>query len=63
MAAKKCGASSSEADGSTRRPDCVAAVRAQTRDRNQHYADSNARRARILTIAAWLAVMVSSSFV
>jgi len=63
VAAKKCGASSPGADGSTRRPDCVAAVRAQSRDRNQHYADSAARRARILTIAAWLAVMVTASFV
>jgi adenylate cyclase len=50
-------------DGSSKRPDCVAAVRAQTRDRNQHYADSAARRARILTITAWLAVLVSISFV
>jgi class 3 adenylate cyclase len=50
-------------DGVARRPDCVAAVRAQTRDRNQHYADSAARRARVLTITAWLAVMVTSSFV
>lgn len=41
----------------------MAAARAQSRDRNQHYADSAARRARILTIAAWLAVMVSVSFV
>jgi adenylate cyclase len=41
----------------------VAAARAQSRARNQHYADSAARRARILTIAAWLAVMVSVSFV
>jgi class 3 adenylate cyclase len=63
VAAKKCGASSGGAGGSARRPDCVAAVRAQTRDRNQHYADSAARRARLLTITAWLAVMVTSSFV
>ncbi|OBF03244.1 adenylate cyclase [Mycobacterium sp. ACS4054] len=62
MAAKKCGAPR-VADGSSGRPDCVAAVRAQTRDRNQHYAASAARRARILTITAWLAVMVSVSFV
>jgi class 3 adenylate cyclase len=41
----------------------VAAARAQSRDRNQHYADSAARRARILTFAAWLAVIVSTSFV
>lgn len=38
-------------------------MRAQTRDRNQHYADSAARRARVLSITAWLAVMVSTSFV
>ena len=50
-------------DGSARRPDCVAAVRAQSRDRNQHYAETVARRQRVLTIAAWLAVMVSASFV
>jgi adenylate cyclase len=41
----------------------VAAARAQSRARNEHYADSAARRARILTIAAWLAVLVSVSFV
>jgi class 3 adenylate cyclase len=63
VAAKKCGASSPAADGSAHRPDCVAAVRAQTRDRNQHYADTAARRARVLTITAWLAVMVTTSFV
>jgi adenylate cyclase len=38
-------------------------VREQTRDRNQHYAASAARRARVLTITAWLSVMVSASFV
>ena len=63
MGAKKCGASSAAADGSVRRPDCVAAVREQSRDRNQHYAETLARRQRVLTIAAWLAVMVSASFV
>ena len=63
MGAKKCGASSAAADGSVRRPDCVAAVREQSRDRNQHYAETVARRQRVLTIAAWLAVMVSATFV
>jgi adenylate cyclase len=62
VVAKKCGAPP-RSEGSTNRPDCVAAVRAQTRDRNQHYAASAARRGRILTITAWLAVMVSVSFV
>jgi class 3 adenylate cyclase len=63
VAAKKCGASSAGADNLARRPDCVAAVRAQSRDRNQHYADTAARRARLLTITAWLAVMVITSFI
>ncbi|WP_369828130.1 adenylate/guanylate cyclase domain-containing protein [Mycobacterium sp. 852002-51163_SCH5372311] len=63
MGAKACRASSAAMDGSPRRPDCVAAVRAQARDRSQHYAESVARRARILNIAAWLAVVVSVSFV
>ncbi len=62
MVAKKCGAPPPK-DGSSNRPDCVAAVRLQTRDRNQHYAASSARRGRILMITAWLAVMVSVSFV
>ena len=34
-----------------------------TRARDQHYADSAAHRGRVLTIIAWLAVMVSASFV
>ncbi|SON63374.1 Adenylate cyclase [Mycobacterium simulans] len=63
MAAKKCGAPPIGANGSTRRPDCVAAVRAQTRAPNQHYADIAARRARVLNIAAWMSVVVSASFV
>lgn len=41
----------------------MAAARAQSRDRNQHYADSAARQYRVLTIAAWLAVIVSANFV
>lgn len=63
MAAKKCGARSAGADGSQRRPDCVAAVRSPTRDLRQHYAASAARRARILNIAAWMSVVVSASFI
>ncbi|HUH70144.1 MAG TPA: adenylate/guanylate cyclase domain-containing protein [Mycobacterium sp.] len=63
MAAKKCGAPPRRSDGSPKRPDCVAAVRAQTRERTQHYADTAARRARVLTITAWLAVLVSATFV
>ncbi len=63
MVAKKCGAPPARADGAARRADCVAAVRAQTRARSQHYAQSVARRQRVLSIAAWLAVMVSVSFV
>ncbi|AKN17220.1 membrane-anchored adenylyl cyclase Cya [Mycobacterium haemophilum DSM 44634] len=63
MAAEKCGAPSAGPDGSVRRPDCVAAMRTQSRDRNQHYAETTARRQRVLTITAWLAVVVSASFV
>jgi adenylate cyclase len=61
VGAKNCGARS--AGQGTVRPDCVAAVRSQTRDIRQHYAVSAARRARILNIASWLAVAVSVSFV
>jgi adenylate cyclase len=63
VGAKKCGASKAAADGSVGRPDCVAAVREQSRDRSQHYAETVARRHRVLTIVAWLTVMVSTSFV
>lgn len=63
MAANKCGARSAGADGSERRPDCVAAARSQTRDPRQHYAASAARRARVLNIVAWLSVVVSASFI
>ncbi len=63
MAAKKCGAPPVGADGSARRPDCVAAVRAQTRAPNQHYAERVARRQRVLSITAGLAVMVMATFV
>ncbi|OBB95508.1 adenylate/guanylate cyclase domain-containing protein [Mycobacterium sp. 852002-40037_SCH5390672] len=63
MAAKKCGAPPNSPDGSSKRPDCVAAARTQSRARNQHYADSAARQFRVLTISAWLAVIVSATFV
>ncbi len=62
MGAKKCGASSEWRDGETR-PDCVAAIRAQSDEPNQHYAERVARRKRVLNIAAWLAVLVVASFV
>jgi len=62
VVAKKCGAPPRCPDGTSRRPDCVAAVRAQTRDRNKHYADTASRRARVLMITAWLSVMVVASF-
>ena len=62
MAAKKCGSTSKWSDGSTERPDCVAAVRAETRARTQHYADSEARRARVLNVTAMMAVGVCVLF-
>ncbi|BEH76617.1 MULTISPECIES: adenylate/guanylate cyclase domain-containing protein [Mycobacterium] len=60
--AKKCRTARRSSDGLPR-PDSVAAVREQTRDLNQHYAHSAARRARVLSIAALLAVLISSSFI
>ncbi|OBJ59700.1 adenylate/guanylate cyclase domain-containing protein, partial [Mycobacterium sp. 1423905.2] len=62
MAAKKCGAPPTEADGLNQRPDCVAAVRAQNRAPKQHYADSAARRARVLNVTAAMAVVVCACF-
>ncbi|MCV7074571.1 adenylate/guanylate cyclase domain-containing protein [Mycobacterium szulgai] len=63
MVAKKCGAPLTGADGSQQRPDCVAAARAHAGAPNQHYAATAARRARILNIAAWMSVVVTTSFV
>lgn len=63
MAAKDCGGPPRWPDGLSKRPDCVAAARAQSRARNQHYADSAARQYRVLAIAAWLAVLVCVDFV
>ncbi|MEE3753305.1 adenylate/guanylate cyclase domain-containing protein [Mycobacterium intracellulare] len=63
MAAKDCGGPPRWPDGLSKRPDCVAAARAQPRARNQHYADSAARQYRVLAIAAWLAVLVCVDFV
>jgi class 3 adenylate cyclase len=63
VGAKKCSATSARSDGRERRPDCVAAARAQSQNRNQHYAERVARRQRVLAIASWLAVTVSVSFV
>ena len=63
MVAKKCGAPPSEDEVSSTRPDCVAAVRAKSRARNEHYADSHARRVRVLNINAVMGVVVCVSFV
>ena len=62
MAANKCGAPLIRDGGSSTRPDCVGAVRAKNRARNEHYADSYARRVRVLNITAVMAVMVSVCF-
>ncbi|MBO0864372.1 MAG: adenylate/guanylate cyclase domain-containing protein [Mycobacterium sp.] len=63
MATKKWAAPRLGTDGSQRTPNCVAAVRADPRARNRHYVERFARRERLLTITAWLAVMVTGSFV
>lgn len=44
------------------RPDCKEAVRAKNAARNEHYADSYARRVRVLNINALMAVVVSACF-
>ena len=44
------------------RPDCKAAVRAKNRARNDHYADSHARRVRVLNINAVMGVVVCLIF-
>jgi adenylate cyclase len=44
------------------RPDCKAAVRAKSRARNEHYADSHARRVRVLNINAVMGVVVCLTF-
>jgi adenylate cyclase len=62
VAANKCGAPPIRDGGSSTRPDCVGAVRAKNRARNEHYADSYARRVRVLNITAVMAVMVSVCF-
>ncbi|ORX04026.1 adenylate cyclase [Mycobacterium triplex] len=61
MAARKCGAPPSRPDGATR-PDCKEAVRAKNRARNDHYADSHARRVRVLNINALMGVVVCLVF-
>jgi adenylate cyclase len=62
VAAKKCDAAPLRARRSSGKPDCVEAVRAQSRARIQHYADSVTRRRRVLNFNAWIAVIVSAGF-
>ncbi|MGB7146480.1 adenylate/guanylate cyclase domain-containing protein [Mycobacterium sp.] len=60
MVAKRCAAQ--QPAGSGRTPDCVEAVRAQPRARNQVYTDRIARRRRILNLTTSMAVFVSAGF-
>jgi adenylate cyclase len=60
VVAKRCAAQ--QPAGLRRTPDCVAAVRAQPRARNQVYADRIARRSRILNLTASMAVFISAGF-
>ncbi|PRI14054.1 adenylate/guanylate cyclase domain-containing protein [Mycobacterium shigaense] len=62
MVARKCGAPPNRQDGSSSRPDCKAAVRTKNRARNDHYADSHARRIRVLNINALMGVAVCLVF-
>ncbi|MFY9763876.1 MAG: hypothetical protein WAK42_02535, partial [Mycobacterium sp.] len=60
VVAKTCAAQ--QRAGSRRTPDCVEAVRAQPRVRNQVYADRITRRRRILHLTTSMAVFVSAGF-
>ncbi|MDT5344422.1 MAG: adenylate cyclase, partial [Mycobacterium sp.] len=60
MVARRCAAQ--QPAGSGRTPDCVEAVRAQPRARNQVYTDRIARRRRILNLTTSMAVFVSAGF-
>ena len=62
MAAKKHASASRWTDDSSRRPNCVAAVRTDPRARSRHYVERLARRQRVLTITALLAAVVSGTF-
>ncbi|OBI50965.1 adenylate cyclase [Mycobacterium kyorinense] len=62
MAAKKCGVPPAMTAGASRSPNCVAAARAESRARVQHYVDSAARRIRVLNINTMLAMFVSGGF-
>jgi adenylate cyclase len=60
VVAKRCAAQ--QPAGSRRTPDCVEAVRAQPRARNQVYADRITRRRRILHLTTSMAVFISAGF-
>jgi adenylate cyclase len=62
VAAQRCAAPQVWAEGSSRTPNCVAAVRKQPRARSQHYVESVARRLRVLNINAWMAVLVCGGY-
>jgi len=62
MVAKRCGAPPVKLDCPDSRPDCKEAVRAKTRARTEHYADSYARRVRVLNINAVMGVVVCLVF-
>jgi adenylate cyclase len=63
MAANKhASATRLRSDGAPPGLDCVAAVRSGPRSRSRHYVERLARRQRVLTITALLAVLISASF-
>ncbi|MGH3632935.1 adenylate/guanylate cyclase domain-containing protein [Mycobacterium sp.] len=62
MAAKKCDAASQRAEGAFRKPDCVEALRAQPRVRDEHYAQRLGQRFRVLTATAVISAVVSVAF-
>jgi adenylate cyclase len=50
-------------DGWSGSPDCKEAVRAKSRGRVEHYADSHARRVRVLNVNAVMGVVLCATFV
>lgn len=51
------------AAGAAQRPNCVSAAHTRAHTRVDYYAKTLARRQRVLTIAAWLSVLIASSFI
>lgn len=63
MAGKRYGALVPAVNNAPRQPNSVLAVRPQTRTPQERQADSSARRLRILTVTAWIAMSADAAIV